>query len=208
LEKYANINKPKREQNPYSKYYNLGDINLFDEDIKAIFESDGLIGLILNEKRMPGEGSTWTIKKLKRKIKRFQNDSDLVKKLKDELKDVYIEVIAANIFHIIKVCNSKKAWDMITLGTDFDGMIDGIDEYIGVDDFPKLADDLQIFIESDKDILEGGISLQTKRELMFGFSTKEIIEKIMYKNAQNFLEKYFHDNFLIHGKPGTITTES
>lgn len=34
---------------------------------------------------------------------------------------------------------------------------------------------------------------------MFEYTPEEIANKIMYKNLELFLEKYFHDDYLLHG---------
>ncbi len=195
------------DENPYKSFFNLSEINMFDEDIVMIHKSNGLFGLILNETRLPGLESRDFLKYNKNKIKdiekRFRkNKITKIEKdkqigvLRNENKQEYLKCITANIFHIARVINEKNAWDIISIGSDFDGMIDALDSYTTAKDFPVMAKDLIDFIDNGKGIEEVGLSAADMKKLKFGYTTKEIIDKIMSGNALEFLRKHFNDEFL------------
>ncbi|MCD4664103.1 MAG: dipeptidase [Bacteroidales bacterium] len=179
-------------------FFNKSSINMFDPDIEMIHKSNGLFGLILNEARLPGSESRRLLKHNKRKIRKNPN-SEQAGILRNENRQEYLKCITANIFHIARVINRKSAWDIITIGSDFDGMIDALDTYTMGKDFPLMAKELIDFINSCDGIEETGMSLTTMNSLKFGYTTEEIIEKIMNGNALSFMKKYFHDDFLKHG---------
>lgn len=183
-------------------FFNTADINLFEEDIKMIHKSGGLIGLILNESRLPGYESKKIIRQNKRKIRKLKkedSDDPQIQILESENKDEYILALAANIWHIIRVINEKSAWDIISIGSDFDGMIDALDPYVKASDFKTLLTDLMNFIENNDGIEEINLSKTEFEILKFGYSTEQIAEKIANANAMLFLKKYFHDDFLKRG---------
>ncbi|MGB1242438.1 MAG: membrane dipeptidase, partial [Chitinophagales bacterium] len=135
--------KRKRDKDKHRKgyYFNRWSINLYDEDIRMIAKSKGIIGIILHEDRLPGDFANDRIQVW---LKRWRQISDgMTLKLEDgtilnkdqikgELEDAILQVILANIFHIVKVCNDQTGWDLIGLGTDFDGIINSFECY---DDF-------------------------------------------------------------------------
>ena len=191
-------------------FFNMSTINMFDNDILMIHKSDGLLGLILNESRLPGMESRdflrfnkSKIKKIERKFRKKkiseQERNEQIGVLKSENKQEYLKCITANIFHIVRVINKKSAWDIISIGSDFDGMIDALDSYTKADQFSTMVDDLMGFIENNKGLEEIGLTASEMQRLKFGFSTEMIIEKIMKGNAIHFLQKYFNDSFLKQG---------
>ena len=191
-------------------FFNTASINMYDPDIKMIHKSNGLIGLILNEARLPGMESRdflrfnkSKIKKIERKFRKKkiseQERNEQVGVLKNENKQEYLKCLTANIFHIVRVINKKSAWDIISIGSDFDGMIDALDSYTKADQFSTMADDLMGFIENNKGLEEIGLTASEMQRLKFGFSTEMIIKKIMSGNAIHFLQKYFNDSFLKQG---------
>ncbi|MBL0110667.1 MAG: membrane dipeptidase [Saprospiraceae bacterium] len=129
----------------------------------------------------------------------FQDDPD-------KKRDEAIKLFMAHIFHVIRVCDSKDAWDLITIGSDFDGMISAFSEYQELSDFSTLSTHIFQFLHSLPTYRAYGKTDHypafTKKEfkrLMFDYTPEEIVNKIMYKNLELFLEKYFHDDYLLNG---------
>lgn len=190
------------KENQEVSFFNTSDINMFDEDIKMIHKSGGLMGIILNESRIPGHESKMIVKQNKKKIHKLLKlnpESNLIDELRIENKQEYLKSLVANIFHTVNVINKKSAWDILSIGSDFDGMIDALDNYVKASDFPILAKDLKVFIDNCKGIPEIGINEYEFNKLKFDYSSDEIIEKISHSNAMNFLKKYFHDDYLMRG---------
>ena len=193
IDKLSSSKHENDSKKEYKKeYFNTWSINLCDEDIEYIFKSDGLIGMILHEGRLPGGIPQKRIKKFKKK------------KNEGGMREEYIKVFMANIFHIIRVCDNsfnkgKKAWDLICMGSDLDGLINAFNIYHDVEKMPSLAEDMFNFLEKQEPIPEINLDGAEMKRMMFGFSPKQIVEKVMYKNADLFLQKYFNDAYLSGG---------
>ena len=176
------LNKEDKDRHNNNKYFNAWTINLTNEDIIEIINSDGLMGIILHEDRMPG-------KIVKKRIKKFKDQLDLK-------RDEYVKLIMGNIFHMVRVKNEVSAWDHICLGSDFDGIINFIDIYENVEKYDTLADHMFQFLNRPLAIPEISLTVEDFEKLKFNLSPQEILEKVMYKNMDNFLKKYFNEQYL------------
>jgi microsomal dipeptidase-like Zn-dependent dipeptidase len=147
-------------------YFYGWNINLSDEEIKIIHETTGLIGIILHKNRLGGGLF----------FKQHIND------VKDEaqIKQAYLRIFMDNILQIVKVLG-KPGWDIICLGSDYDGMINHLDPYDKASTLPSLATDLQQFLEQH----------QYERSMWHGYTPEEIVQKIMCTNMMAFFERHF-----------------
>lgn len=177
-------------------FFNTASINMYDPDIKMIHKSGGLIGIILSQSRLLGSETLSTVKHHLKQIRKHPNRKA---KLSAANKRIFIKAILANIFHIIRVIGKKSAWDIISIGSDFDGMINGLKGYDKAENYLDLYNDMNDYIENDNGIKEINLSRNEMKQLMFNYSSQEIIEKIMSKNALVFTRRYFHDGFLKNG---------
>jgi microsomal dipeptidase-like Zn-dependent dipeptidase len=152
-------------------YLHLWSISLADEDIQEVHRSKGIIGIMLDKYKLVG---------------------DLGKKAMDETvpgsiqrRQVYAKVIWANIFECIDAVKDKSAWDIVAIGSDFDGMITPFETYVKASDMPEMAADLLAYLKNPTDLF----NLFTKEEieqLMYGYTPEELIRKIFYENAYQF----------------------
>jgi hypothetical protein len=177
--------------------FNTCDINLYDWDIQQIQASGGLIGIMMEEGRL--------IRKemLKKIYWLYDNEPYL-------LEQKLAEVVMAQILHIVEVCAETSGWDIVCLGSDYDGMINSLDVFDTVRKTPALFERLRTFLEYNVPLLELDYNTDTGmppdihilftsddvRRLKGGLSADELIEKISYKNVEHFLEKYFNDDYL------------
>lgn len=188
-------------------YVSLWDINLTDEDIVAIFKSDGLIGVCMHDGRMPGNKFRKLLKKA---------DAETTKKL-------HVQMFLTNVFHIVKVnltyirkenetrTTSKideiEAWKTICLGTDNDGIVDPFDHYNTSADLPafrdKITEALTYYVTEEYSGFnvinlptETQYSLSELDNLMVGQPFVEAIDKVFYNNTDAFLRKYFSKGYL------------
>ena len=97
-------------------------------------------------------------------------------------KDEYIKLILTNIIHIVDVVGDKSAWDIINIGSDYDGAIQHIDYYENAGKFKTLYKDLIGYLERT----------EFHKELWYGYSPVELINKIIRENALSFLKKNFN----------------
>lgn len=181
--------------------FNTSSINMFDVDIEMVHKSNGLIGLILSNSRLPGEETLEDIKFTQKQIIKYP---DREHEFRKEISHDYMKSLTANIFHIVKIAGQKSGWDIMSIGSDFDGMIEPLIGYEKAKDYNNLSDDLGKYIHKCVGIEEMSMDAQQMKDLMYGYSAKEIVEKVMSSNALDFTRKYFHDDFLKEGIVGNI----
>ena len=180
-------------------YFSRWSINLNNEDIREIHASSGLIGLVFHEFRVPGGKAKRQFELLKKK----GNKSDL--------KKAYIKLIMSNIFQVIQVVRDKSAWDMICLGSDFDGLVDPYNSYASIDQFKDFAKDMGNFLSQPEDLIgcknnqEGVVPAEKVKELMYGYNAEELVAKFSHQNLEGFLKKYFNKAYLEKPASAPIT---
>lgn len=193
-----------------NSFFSRWQINLTDEDILAIYDSDGLIGMVLHEGRMPGGMLKDQANKLKKEIKKCQKDSTPEAHRKEEeccclLKDVYLKIIWSNIFQVVRVIYESRqedGWKVVALGSDYDGLINPFNQYYDVKSFNNLKADLVAYLRSGKAICysdKGAIKnfgAAELKALLFGRQPEELVEDVFFNNAENFLKKYFQKSYL------------
>jgi len=148
------------------RYFYGWNINISDEEIQIIYESTGLIGIMLDKHRLGGG----------------QFFKQHIEGVKDEalIKQAYLRIFMDNVLRIVKVLG-KPGWDIICLGSDYDGMIKNIDPYDRSSAMPTFAADLQDFLEKQ----------QYERDMWHGYAPEELIQKLMCTNAMAFFERHF-----------------
>ena len=177
--------------------FNPWSINLYDEEILTIIESNGIIGINLDERILGNKqnkkedkteyfsksefpyynavadenryGESW-LSKVKNLIIRFFTFRKDIKHL------------ANNILHIIKV-GGEKAWEHVCIGSDFDGMINPIETCRNARKFKKLERNLVKMLpkmaKSDPDTN------------YFLDNPTDRVMQLMYGNVKRFLDIYF-----------------
>jgi microsomal dipeptidase-like Zn-dependent dipeptidase len=191
-------------------FFSRWQINLTDEDILAIYDSDGIMGLVLHEGRMPGglfEKEARKYKKLIRKLAR-KEDQQSCRHLEDclwQLREHYLQLLWSNVFHILKVIRDKRGangWKTIALGSDYDGLVNPFNSYQKVSCFYNLKIEMLAYLLSGKPILyadRGHGKLLSKKEvqqLMFGQDPEEAVDALFYDHVDQFLAKYFTYEYL------------
>lgn len=155
-------------------------INLCAEDVQKIHKSGGLIGLQLDMKRICGKNMSDKLT-----AKGYYSDQ--------EQKKIIVKIIALNLLHMVRCVDNKTAWDILCIGSDNDGFVSSIEGYETSDKFPLLAKDLESFFDNPEDIFHGpGSMLATHiKGLKFGYTGKQIIEKVFSTNVLEFLRRNF-----------------
>ena len=203
-----------KDLNKYEKdaYVSKFDINLTDEDIEDIWETDGLIGICMHDGRMPGG-----------KFKKYFKKISGMFKSKEAKKRIHAQMFLTNMFHIAKVnlnyirkknqqdasamIDEKEAWKTISLGTDNDGIVDPFDHFntaAKLREFRiKLAESMK-WNNAEHMKNYKILSLPTEKpfsdeellDIMQGYSPKEITDLVFYENTTRFLSKYFTHEYL------------
>ncbi|MCK5337810.1 MAG: hypothetical protein KAJ50_03325, partial [Bacteroidales bacterium] len=165
-----------------SETFNNWSINLFDDEIIEIFNSNGIIGLNFDERILSGH------KVMEEYKDRFSKKD--IKERTPEIMRFWAQQMLNNLLGIVKaVVNSGqvadadkvKAWDMLSIGTDFDGMINPEDAFITSEEFV----DFRLLLEELMPLQDEMI------ELLQGLPVEEALDKLMYDNAYNFAKMHY-----------------
>jgi microsomal dipeptidase-like Zn-dependent dipeptidase len=179
-------NDPKRR-------FNRWPINICDDDIRKIYASKGIIGIMV-DRRLLGHFQTkfgpfvlqncHYYKDIKNKLiaKGFKRKSGFA-------WSMYIHgvMFLENIFHIVNVVGKKEAWNIVCFGSDFDGNIKPIDccpTYNYIEDFRLILSQLidEYFIEEE-----------SIEHLLFDYSKEDILNKFFYENLNSFTKRVIQD---------------
>lgn len=175
-------------------YFNPWSINLYDEDIKEIMLSGGLIGLSLDQRILGcGKVSKEHFSQEEFVASEFQP----VKKPRyhpfvnysqgppEKFKDYQIRFLCNNWMHVIKVgmqAIGYNAWKHVCIGSDFDGLIDPVDDFKSAADynfiFGRLVEWTPVMADA-MDIPINPVEVQEK------------VKGLVFENALNFLQEHY-----------------
>ncbi|MFY9310514.1 MAG: hypothetical protein WAQ28_15825 [Bacteroidia bacterium] len=141
-------------------------LNISGEEAIAIHESGGIAGVILDKGRHSGVS----------RLKAIEKIPDIHTK-----REHFLQLIFNNIFFYVQAINRKSGWDILTIGSDFDGVITHFDLYEDVSKLPELK----------KDMIDFLTRTQYRQELWFGYSPEEMVHKLFTQNAMDFLKRNF-----------------
>ncbi len=169
-------------------------INFCDEEIKHIYDSDGIIGLNM-DRRILGFtmlNYTWRYKAHLRRMFRDLYHRDAFK-LPDgtliEFEDYYrSEPLLRNIFRVVEVCGRKDAtaWDHMAIGSDYDGFIQPLQLAPSTESIPVFHRKMVMFTKIFTEI-------HNQQRLLYGLSPETVMNKFFYTNGRDFIFRYFQD---------------
>jgi len=146
--------------------FNPWSINIYDDEILRVHQTQGLIGVMLDERIISG----------KQKIK----------DTKGRGKKKWGKIFADQIEHIVKTVYSsnllykEEIWDRISIGSDFDGQINPANAFHTSKKFPNLRKALEYELSGDRfNPYRNASEIST------------ILNKICHDNALNFLKRHF-----------------
>ena len=164
----AGTKKPDNQVKLKKGYFHGWSINLADEELRIIHESGGLIGIMMDKGLL---GSLTTIEKIRQIA-----DSEAK-------HEAYVQLVLNSVFHIVKTIGKRAAWNTISIGTDYDGLITHIDPYDSAAKLANLHQDLLSYLKK----------YNYQKDLWFGYEPEEMVYKIMNGNAMKFLKKHFYN---------------
>jgi microsomal dipeptidase-like Zn-dependent dipeptidase len=149
------------------------DINFYDDEIIKIYDSGGIFGLQIDKRQLTNNCE-------KRKIK-FQSLWNRNKRLKLWTAQVWNQI--GYIADLLD-SNDRRAWDITSLGTDFDGITSPIAGYWTSAEIPLLYTNLHVHAQN---------YLRNKifRVPANNITADAILEKVFSENAMTFLSKYY-----------------
>lgn len=164
-----------------NSYLNHWQQNLSSDDIQRIHNSNGLIGITLDKYVLGGRLA--------------KNEIENTVAGTVQRRKACVKLFLANVFTVVDKVGKASAWNIVSVGSDFDAMREPLEPYPSAEYLPDLASDIQEFLERPEDI---GSLFTAKRikELMYSYSAAEITEKIMSRNAIEFIRKNLDDRKL------------
>jgi microsomal dipeptidase-like Zn-dependent dipeptidase len=168
-------------------YLHNWSINICREDFETIYNSKGLIGIQLDEKRMGGGIAKHKIND-KRKL---CGNGDTNSQAYADYKKEYLQVLMANIFEVVRKIKNKSAWDIVCIGSDMDGIINPMDIYSDCSTMESLKQDVIQFLKTKTPIEDVNLKPEFIKTYMYGFTPEEIADKIFFKNVDDFLKRNF-----------------
>lgn len=182
LDTLEQVNDKAEEENTHN-YFHKARINLCGDDVRRISKSGGLIGIQLDEKRIAGAGFTQ---------KYFRGGfTDIA------LRNICSELIMSNVFMMVRAVHSPEVWNVFSIGSDYDGLINHLDPFPGSELIQVLREEIEFYLNNLHDVVEPGtgniiFSVAEMKTLMMGFTAKQITEKIFSSNVMAFLKKNFN----------------
>ena len=141
-------------------------INVSNEEIRIIHQSKGLIGLMMDRGILGGKQTIDKIVAIEDPEKQRQE---------------YCKLFWDNAFQMVKAIDDATGWDVIAFGSDFDGTITHMEPYESSAKLPLMQNDMIAYLEKT----------MYREELWYGFSPKQLVQKIMFDNAMQFYKRFF-----------------
>lgn len=170
------------------------EINFCDDEIKYIYQSDGILGLNMDSRilgyTMPNY--TWRYRRyLHRKfISLFGSDHFTLKDgTKIRFEDYYqSEPLLRNIFRVIEVCgrSDSTAWNHLAIGSDFDGFIHPISLCPTAESIPAFHKLMETFTMAF-------VAIHNQQKFMYGLTPETAMRKFFYTNGRDFIYDNFQD---------------
>jgi hypothetical protein len=148
--------------------------NLSRQDLIAVLQSRGLVAISLDKNKLMG--------------KEFQVRYEETIPNSADRRRVAIDALVSNICKAIHMSNDIEAWNMLCISSQFDAHARHLDVFGSSSDMVTLYRDLLIFFKEPRDI-NGLYTAKEIRNFMYNLSPEEIVDKIMYKNALDFIER-------------------
>lgn len=170
-------------------WFNPWSVNLANEEIPVIYNSNGLIGLIFFDLTLGTHMVNYKRRNKKQYTVELLNTSYARKaRLSDaDICDFYeMESFMRNMFHIVEKSGrtDSTAWNHICVGSDFDSGMDPIDISPTAKEMPK-------FYNQMIKLLPLYAEVNAKEHLLFKLSPAQITRKIFHDNMYRFIMKYY-----------------
>lgn len=164
-------NLKKEHDNAKKDNFYAWNINISDEDVCVIHESEGLIGLSFDQ-RILGIG-----KKILGVISVNQKKGNSIEAFEKTIKRIVKTAFDS------RISKPENIWNCITLGSDFEGYVDPIDQYSTVLGYEAFAKDLAVVLKNWK---------KSEPQYFVNLDPDKLVDKICFLNAQQFVIKHFN----------------
>lgn len=199
-------------------YSNPWTINLFDEEIAEIMRSNGMIGISLDQRILGASKSTFDGMRgdffkdveaipLMEFEKWFKTGTlDMSERIyrpeaKTSREVRHIFLLCAHILHAVRIgyqelnwVGEKTPWDHISLGSDFDGLINPINPYDNITKLDTLKSDLLYYLpvaEKRMEYLNDIRVFKNKpNEPIDAEYLEKCVDKFLYLNGKTMLQRF------------------
>ncbi len=169
----TNANSGKEDDNFQHNGFKAWNINLSDEDVIEIHQSEGLIGISLDEQLLGHFQKSWLADLHLPMIER--------KRAKNLLARTIQQFVSIPFNYHLE--SPKRIWDILSIGTGFDGASRPLNGYSTVLDLHRLEDDLIGILGSLK---------KQKPSWFEEYDIENLARKICFENAYEFVIKHYH----------------
>jgi hypothetical protein len=173
-------------------------INLCDDEIALIYESNGIIGLNFDE-RLLGTGMINYTERyqdsLRGEFQRVLPTLAPANGFAPTFDEYYVaEPMLRNIFYIVAKSGrtDNTAWNHLAIGSDFDGLIDPVNLCPTAQQIPMLHNKLVTYMEAFWK-LHAGDAMFEGRDLLFGGSITypKAVQRLFFRNGYEFILNNF-----------------
>lgn len=178
------LERDKVDVNAINWFYPWG-INLAREEISIIYNSDGIIGIALEERVLGTNRPNYRTDTFARRLNEFLNAEGLAVQ-KDRETFLSLLPFFKNLFYIVQHSgrNDATAWDHVALGSDLDGIAKPVAFCKTAAEYPAMhaliVRFLPLYVKFDR-----------KSDLLFGLNEQQVANKVMFENGERFILKYF-----------------
>lgn len=154
-----------------AQYLMRKDINFYDDELVLIARSKGVFGIQLDERRVASK-------------KGLKKSNSFFNKKKRRSKKAFL--VWRQIEHIAEVLDTKgmPCWDIQTIGSDFDGVVDPINEY-------WTAGNINLLKQQLLPHAENYLRNRQFNNLNNKIGAEKLLDKVFTDNAMRFIEINF-----------------
>ncbi|HRB06255.1 MAG TPA: membrane dipeptidase [Niabella sp.] len=198
-------------------YSNPWSINLYDEDIEAIFESRGMIGISLDQRilgaskmLMDGNRKAYfdaesiSFKEWEKLFREGQfpiSEEEEARAIAPSREERHIMLLCTHIVYAVRMgyekmawSNDESPWNHICIGSDYDGLINPINGYNTMSDLKKLEAQLRRYLP----VADNHLKIKTNRKAFEYDTNGKIkstsleagIQKFLFTNGLNFITRF------------------
>jgi hypothetical protein len=148
-------------------------INFYDDEIIDVVRTNGIMGLQLDERRLANEEYIKRVKHSAWRHKIMHYRSELVWNQIQYMGEMLDD-------------NDLFAWGHIALGSDYDGIVDPLNSFWTIEQYPHLAQYIERHAHNYFCNHAGNLKNSFNK-----ISADELVERLFHQNAWNFFKKWY-----------------
>jgi hypothetical protein len=160
--------------------YNSWSINLATEEVRDIVDSGGLIGLSFEQNIL---GVAFLGGKKGLQIKKLKTQREKQK----GVRETYTMLIAGQLCKMAEAAGSGAFWKCISIGTDFDGLIDPVDGYSSALFYDLMRESLLEVLKEIDPVVRAQKYFMPQDDA----GLEELVDDFCFNNAARFIQKHF-----------------